>query len=47
MPGTKWTNTRFPKNELEYLSDKVNDLKGITNRICMEKILEIGAGKSQ
>ena len=34
------------KTELEYLSDKVNQLKGLTESICREKILEIGAGKT-
>lgn len=30
------------KEELEYLADKVNTLKGLTKSICTQKILEIG-----
>ena len=34
------------QQELTYLSEKVNELKGLTEKVCREKIFEIGAGKS-
>lgn len=32
------------KEELEYLSEKVNELKVLTKSICQEKIKQIGEG---
>ena len=38
----KMDEYQITKEELEYLAQKVNQLKGLTARVCTSKIQEIG-----